>query len=455
MHTSRTASRALSCLSRPHLRDQSCAAPLLATCSTARWKSRKIPSLTPLVSSSRSYSQDIEKKKEIPPFAFAFDIDGVLLHVAKPIPGATQTLRYLQEREIPFIFLTNGGGKHEEERVAGLSEALGVELTTDNFVQSHTPFKQLVHGNWESQPDAMQLKFPHGLADHNILVTGSDPEKCRRIAEAYGFRKVITPADILVANPTVFPFDPLRMEYYQSTARPLPNPNPKIEAIFVFNDPRDWALDIQIIIDLLLAKNGVLGTYSARNKNRATSDRDGQPRLYFSNPDMFWSANYHLPRLGQGAFERAIFGIWHKITRGSTGPLRTIIGKPYSRTYQYADQVLLSSRAKMFGIDREKEDQKKGGSAHLRRVYMVGDNPASDIAGANAHRKTNPDARWHSILVKTGVWDKERDGLPHSSEHPDVIVEDVQQALDWALNEEKLLQRKLGDKYWRQVPDEA
>jgi ribonucleotide monophosphatase NagD (HAD superfamily) len=68
-------------------------------------------------------------------------IDGVLLHVARPIPGAPEALRYLQENNIPFILLTNGGGKHETERVADLTSKLGVELTVDNFVQSHTPFQ--------------------------------------------------------------------------------------------------------------------------------------------------------------------------------------------------------------------------------------------------------------------------------------------------------------------------
>ena len=73
-------------------------------------------------------------------------IDGVLLHMADPIPGATRTLRHLQKNQIPFILLTNGGGKSEDERVAQLSEQLQVPLDTKMFVQSHTPFTDLVHG---------------------------------------------------------------------------------------------------------------------------------------------------------------------------------------------------------------------------------------------------------------------------------------------------------------------
>ncbi|CAI4211195.1 unnamed protein product [Parascedosporium putredinis] len=105
-----------------------------------------------------------------PRFAFAFDIDGVLLHVAKPIPGASETLQFLHDNNIPFILLTNGGGKHESERVADLSLKLGVPLTMANFVQSHTPFQEL----------AAEGKT---LRDGTILVTGAVPSKCREIAE--------------------------------------------------------------------------------------------------------------------------------------------------------------------------------------------------------------------------------------------------------------------------------
>jgi ribonucleotide monophosphatase NagD (HAD superfamily) len=66
--------------------------------------------------------------------------------------------------------LTNGGGKHETERVKDLRLKLGVELTTHNFVQSHTPFQELVHG-------------PEGLHDKTIFLTGSDASKSRAIAE--------------------------------------------------------------------------------------------------------------------------------------------------------------------------------------------------------------------------------------------------------------------------------
>ncbi|KAI0856406.1 HAD-superfamily subfamily IIA hydrolase [Xylaria cubensis] len=437
--------RALGCIARPRSQFRSIVAPSCVETTRTSNGTRVLrrPSHGPFVP-ARTFIRD-EKNlnatpQTAPRFAFAFDIDGVLLHVAKPIPGATETLEYLQRHDIPFILLTNGGGKHERERVEDLSARLGVKLSTDNFVQSHTPFQELVHRSWshsdrhphnELQDGAEKL----GLADKNILITGSDPAKSRLIAEAYGFRSVITPADILMAHPTIFPFERLLKSHYEATARPLPSLNPKIDAIFVFNDPRDWALDTQIIMDLLLSQNGVLGTYSPKNGRAEYENHgwqvDGQPDLYFSNHDLFWSASYHLPRFGQGAFQAALAGMWRQITDGKAEMKRTTIGKPYARTYGYAERVLANWRAELLkksgAVDAEAEVQP------LNRVYMVGDNPESDIRGANEY--VSPQGtEWDSILVRTGVWSKERDGEP--KHRPGVIVDDVKSAVEWALERE-------------------
>jgi ribonucleotide monophosphatase NagD (HAD superfamily) len=61
------------------------------------------------------------------------------------LPGAVESLRLLKDNHVPFILLTNGGGKHESERTAELSELLDTEITEDMFLQSHTPFKSLVN----------------------------------------------------------------------------------------------------------------------------------------------------------------------------------------------------------------------------------------------------------------------------------------------------------------------
>jgi ribonucleotide monophosphatase NagD (HAD superfamily) len=61
---------------------------------------------------------------------------------------------------------------------------------------------------------------------------------------------------------------------------------------------------------------------------------------------------------------------------------------------------------------------------------MVGDNPASDIAGANGY-KSPFGSRWTSVLVKTGVWQV---GAEMES-RPDVVKEDVYDAVMWAMED--------------------
>ena len=91
-------------------------------------------------------------------------------------------------------------------------------------------------------------------------------------------------------------------------------------AILVFHDPLDWALDIQIVLDLLLSHEGILGTLSSKNGDKSLPNhgylQDGQPTLYFSNPDLWWASEYHLDRLGQGGFREAFEGVWDAVTGG-------------------------------------------------------------------------------------------------------------------------------------------
>lgn len=265
----------------------------------------------------------------------------------------------------------------------------------------------------------------------------------------YGFKNVITPADIFAADPTIFPFQPVNS--YNMASRPLPKPlfneagtplaaeptgKLKIDAIFVLNDPRDWALDIQIITDLLLSQQGYVGTYSAKNGNDALPNcgwqQDGQPALYFSNADLFWSAGYHQPRLGQGAFQAALAGLWRRLTGGHE-LARTSIGKPFADTYRFAERVL--RRYRHDELSRLGLRPHEPPAAALRAVYMVGDNPESDIAGANGH-KSEDGTEWVSVLVKTGVWSPSRGRRLEGEFKPRAVVDDVMGAVKWALQRE-------------------
>ena len=299
------------------------------------------------------------------------------------------------------------------------------------LVQSHTPFAELVHG----------VKGRQSLKDKCIMVLGGDYGKCRNVAENYGFTNVITPGDIFAAYPEIGPFSKVFADYYKSFARPLPLPinredpgnSLKIDAVFVYNDPRDWSLDIQILLDVLLSREGIMGTYSAKNNDHTLPNngyqQDGQPQLYFSNSDLLWAAAYPLSRLCQGGFREAFEGVWAAVTGGPREGVdlqKIVIGKPFKGTYDFAEKRLIQHREHLF----EGAVQ----NVPLRRVYMIGDNPESDIRGANTYQSPHG-TEWISLLTRTGVY-KDRVG-EEPSWQPREIVDDVSAAVKWALNESK------------------
>jgi hypothetical protein len=66
-----------------------------------------------------------------------------------------------------------------------------------------------------------------------ILVVGGEGEKCRQVAEGYGFRDVVTPGDIIKDNEATTPFRKLTKEERENS-RQRDHSTTKIEAIFVY-----------------------------------------------------------------------------------------------------------------------------------------------------------------------------------------------------------------------------
>lgn len=125
-------------------------------------------------------------------FAFAFDIDGVLMRGKIPLDGAKQTLETLQANSIPFILLTNGGGLTELDHAARLGLRLTMDIDENQFVQSHTPFKS----------------FVQHYKDEWIVVLGGHGSAVKELAAMYGFNpeKIITSSDIVKHHPSIHPF---------------------------------------------------------------------------------------------------------------------------------------------------------------------------------------------------------------------------------------------------------
>ena len=216
---------------------------------------------------------------------------------------------------------------------------------------------------------------------NTVLVVGGEGEKCRQVAEGYGFKDVVTPGDIIKDNPDTTPFRKLTTEELENS-RLRNYAEVKIEAIFVFADSRDWAGDQQIILDLLMSKGGYLGTRS--------ETFDEGPDVFFSHNDMIWSASHDLTRLGMGALRLSLEAMFKAVTGKE---LKTIaFGKPQIGTFEFATRLLQQWRRDTHGIDAPPET-----------VYFVGDTPESDIRGTNEYDERSEN-QWYSILVRTGVF---------------------------------------------------
>jgi len=266
--------------------------------------------------------------------------------------------------KVPYIFLTNGGGKTEAERCIDLSRQLDIEVSPAQFICGHTPMREMVE------------KY------ETVLVVGGEGEKCRQVAEGYGFRDVVTPGDIIKDNEATTPFRKLTAEESRNS-RKRNYGETKIEAIFVFADSRDWAGDIQIILDLAMSKGGFIGTLS--------ETFDEGPPIYFSHNDIVWSAAHDNVRLGMGALRKMVQMLFKDLTKGKE--LETIaFGKPQIGTFEFATRLLQQWRKDEHRINAPPDT-----------VYFVGDTPESDIRGTNQFNEKAKNT-WYSILVRTGVF---------------------------------------------------
>ncbi|KAL5358235.1 HAD-like domain-containing protein [Aspergillus floccosus] len=329
-------------------------------------------------------------------FALAFDIDGVLLRGGNVIPEAKDALKYINGEnpygiKVPYIFVTNGGGKTEEERCLDLSRQLELDVSPGQFICGHTPMREMAERY------------------HTVLVVGGVGEKCRQVAEGYGFKDVVTPGDIIKTRHDTTPFRSLTEEEYQnSRVRDFSKIN--IEAIFVFADSRDWAGDQQIILDLLMSKNGRLDTRS--------ETFDEGPPVYFSHNDVVWSTSHEHVRIGMGALRASLEALYKAVTGKELSTIA--FGKPQLGTYEFATRLLQQWRKDTHGINKPP-----------RTVYFVGDTPESDIRGTNEFNEIS-DAHWYSILVKTGVY--QEGTIPRYP--PKKVCRDVLDAVQFAVERE-------------------
>ena len=295
--------------------------------------------------------------------AVALDIDGVLLRGKSALPRAAEAMQRLTQHRIPFVLMSNGGGVTETAKAKELSEKLNTAVDPRQMLLAHTPLRTIV-------PE---------YADTNVLLLGQ-PE-CLDIARGYGFQHVFHARALHAFRPSLCP--QIKPEAHLSGVDIS-----SIAAVINFHDPIDWAMEMQIVSDILVEK----------------------PSTPFisCNADMLYSADYHRPRYTQGAFNECLK---HLLKESFHHDLHIkYYGKPFSVQYRYAENML-HWEANMLQLPPP------------QRYFGIGDNPKADIRGAN-----NAGDAWSSVLVRTGIFSG---SAANDKDDPaDFVADDVLDAID-------------------------
>ncbi|KFV48529.1 Cat eye syndrome critical region protein 5, partial [Tyto alba] len=210
-----------------------------------------------------------------------------------------------------------------------------------------------------------------------MLVAGQGPVE--ENAQHLGFKHVVTIEALRKAYPLLDMVDQSRRPKELVVSWCIGG-----TGVILFGEPVRWETSLQLIIDVLLS-----------NGNPGAELQDiPYPHLpvLACNMDLLWMAEAKMPRFGHGTFLLCLENIYKKVT-GRELRYEALIGKPSTVTYRYAEYLI------------KQQAEKQGWKSPIRRLYAVGDNPMSDIYGANLYNNyLNSVESCESILVCTGVY---------------------------------------------------
>lgn len=285
--------------------------------------------------------------------------------------------------KIPYMFMTNFGGSPESYKAKTMTEKLNVLIKPEQLLLSHSPMKKLL------------AEF----RDKLILVVGTSKELTDPIMKDYGFQKWVWYEDFLATHPAINPmintFDPnVKYEHEDES----------FGAIFYMHEPKPNGIEVlQLMCDILTSDGKVTNQGFTRQIEKQTV------KIFFANPDLFYSSKYNQPRMTVGTFASCLDHLYSLYSDGRKLDY-TCFGKPHKAYFDMAEEML------------------KKQAPNVKRFYMIGDNPESDIRGANSAGD-----HWHSILVRTGVFQGEENDLKWPAKH---VANHVLDAVKYALDRE-------------------
>ncbi|KRX00688.1 HAD-like domain [Pseudocohnilembus persalinus] len=331
----------------------------------------------------------------------ATDIDGVVLHRYTEIPGAKEAIELLQKHEeIPFTFLTNRSLVPEKEMAKQINESCKIEenLQVDEhqIIMCQTPMKQLFQ-NYQNQ---------------NIPILIITREKCEverqmnyRFYEDMGIQNYITGREYSKLYPQLVPlFSGIPQEEVKAieerVSKRFNKPIDEIKkspmqvgAIFLTAYPDLFEENIQIIMDLLSSEDGTIADKFTKGKRKHI------PVYSFYNDLCCKAQELAVPRLLMGGFTEVLQAIFKKLYDFELEII--FYGKPQTKVFKFMEEYVMSQEyidARHHHRKTLQQNNTLQERIELSNKYMIGDNPQSDIQGAN----NTPG--WISILVKTGVY---------------------------------------------------
>ncbi|KAI3389798.1 hypothetical protein SNEBB_001944 [Seison nebaliae] len=308
-----------------------------------------------------NYSRASNYFKDNPsPFGFIFDIDGVFVRGKTLLPQAYRAVHEMLVDKnnnfiVPTVFVTNAGNTLRSSKAEQLSALLEIKVTPEQIILSHSPLK--LFSNF------------HNL---HVLISGQGP--IVEIAQNLGFKKTITVDQLRHSFPYLDMVDFKRRIHAPCAFEEFFQP---IEAVVLFGEPVRWESHLQLILDTILS-HGMPDLHRTNKlqpieKRRKITDLPHLPVLA-CNMDLLWMAEAPLPRFGHGTFLLCLEELYKKIT-GNQLTYTALSGKPCELTYHHA-QYCLSQISLAMGVE-----------VPLKRIYAIGDNPDSDIYGANSYSK--------------------------------------------------------------------
>ncbi|EGG17979.1 RNA-binding region RNP-1 domain-containing protein [Cavenderia fasciculata] len=362
-------------------------------------------------------------KEEETKFGIVFDIDGVLMKDGVPIAGAVKALNMLVDQQTktpiyPYVFVTNNGGFSEKEKAKKISSVLDFDIEEDRVMVAHTPMKELAE------------KYKND----GVIVVARKHETAVSLAQLYGFHQFTTIQQYVDKRQFLYPgkyskFWTLGIKnQYEESADIVDNNTTtvvdiKYKAIIMFEEPAGnyylnwiilhlyalliinvyWGEELQILSDILQTKDGVISIDKVNKSDVQEID------LHVANPDFTYGGEFIMPRYTMGAFIQCLSTLYRLSTRGRDLAV-TFYGKPYASTYNYAKELMGTQVKKLNQLGTPKH------------IYAIGDNPHSDIKGANQLENEG----WISILVRTGVFKGDND-IENPAKY---VVDDVLDAIN-------------------------